>query len=72
MLETTTKPTFEELFSNTLVKEVIDEYVNKQVEKVRIEKEKEITELKVEVEKQKALNSQILLEMAKIKQGGAV
>lgn len=50
MLETTTKPTFEELFSNTLVKEVIDEYVNKQVEKVRIEKEKEITELQTQLD----------------------
>ena len=50
MLETTTKPTFEELFSNTLVKEVFDEYVNKQVEKVRIEKEKEITELQTQLD----------------------
>lgn len=50
MLETTTKPTFEELFSNTLVKEVIDVYVNKQVEKVRIEKDKEITELQTQLD----------------------
>lgn len=33
---------------------------------------KQNAELKVEVEKQKALNSQMLLEIAKLKQGGAV
>lgn len=43
-------PAFEELFETTAVQEVIDVYVNKQVEKVRIEKEKEITELQTQLD----------------------
>lgn len=43
-------PAFEELFETTAVQEIIDIYVNKQVEKVRIEKEKEITELQTQLD----------------------
>lgn len=43
-------PAFEELFETTAVQEVINVYVNKQVEKVRIEKDKEITELQTQLD----------------------
>lgn len=48
--DTVTKPTFEELFSNTLVKEVIDEYVNRQVEAIKTEKDTEIAELQTQLD----------------------
>lgn len=50
MGENITTPTFEELFSNTLVKQVIDEYVTQQVEKVKIEKDKEILDLQTQLD----------------------
>ena len=63
-------PSFQELFENTIIKQVIENKITEEIAVATAEKDKQIAELKTEIDKQKQLNSQVLLELAKIKQGG--
>lgn len=59
-------------YDNIFVKQVIDTVtiMPSEQDKLNAELIKQNAELKVEIDKQKQLNSQVLLELAKIKQGG--
>lgn len=61
-------------YDNIFEKQVIDTLpiIPSEQEKLNAQLLKQNAELKAAVEKQKALNSQMLLEIAKLKQGGAV
>lgn len=67
-----TKSTFEQLFEdNSFFRQLVEQKIANEVAIATIEKDKQISELNIEVEKQKSLNSQVLLEIAKIKGGNA-
>lgn len=70
MTEQLINPTFSYLFENNPVGEAIKQEIQDKILIATMGKEEQITELKAETEKQKALSSQMLLELAKLKQGG--
>lgn len=61
-------------YNNIFEKQVIDTVtiMPSEQDKLNAELIKQNAELKAEIDKQKQLNSQVLLELAKIKQGGIV
>lgn len=71
MPEQPINPTFSWLFENNPIGDAIRAEIESKVAIATAEKDKQIAELNAEVEKQKALNSQVLLEIAKIKGGNA-